>query len=143
MSHTVKAAEKTVLTLSFKCDQSSFEGASEKGLKQHTRLKHRISQLDGHNDTEVEESEPNITLCKICPANSGYCLCGKCEECEYFATEKGYNIHIMNDHEPDEVYQHFGMDWINSHFKCVKRNFNYAQDRVHFEKWESFMAGKV
>ena len=48
----------------------------------------------------------------------------------------------MNDHEPDEVYQHFGMDWINSHFKYVKRNFNYAQDRVHFEKWESFMAGK-
>jgi hypothetical protein len=49
---------------------------------------------------------------------------------------------MMNNREPDEVYQHFGMDWINSHFKYVKRNFNYAQDRVHFENWENFMAGK-
>ena len=152
-----------IATSTFKCDLCDYENHTKKGLSCHIAQKHKekqqqgvpspipqldgryddtISQLDGHNDTEVEESETNITLCKICPANSGYCLCGKCEECEYFATEKGYNIHIMNDHEPDEVYQHFGMDWINSHFKYVKRNFNYAQDRVHFEKWESFMAGK-
>ena len=40
--------------LSFKCDQCDFVGASDKGLKQHTRMKHRISQVDG-NDSELEE----------------------------------------------------------------------------------------
>ena len=56
MSPTVTAAAKTALTLSFKCDQFCYKGASEKELKKHTRLKHRISQLDGHSDSEVEES---------------------------------------------------------------------------------------
>ena len=41
--------------LYFKCDQCDFVGASDKGLKQHTRMKHRISQVDG-NDSDLEES---------------------------------------------------------------------------------------
>ena len=32
----------------------SYKGASEKGVKQHSRLKHGITQLDGQH----EESEP-------------------------------------------------------------------------------------
>ena len=40
--------------LSFKCDQYDFVGASDKGLKQHTRMKHQISQVDG-NDSDLEE----------------------------------------------------------------------------------------
>ena len=40
--------------LSFQCHQCSFKGASDKGLKQHTRLKHRISQLDGNNSESGE-----------------------------------------------------------------------------------------
>ena len=39
--------------LSFQCHQCSFKGASDKGLKQHTRVKHRITQLDG----KVSESD--------------------------------------------------------------------------------------
>ena len=51
-------AEKPIYsTLPFKCDQCEFVGASEKGVKQHTRLKHRISQLDGQDDHEESESE--------------------------------------------------------------------------------------
>ena len=143
MSPSVKTAENTTLTLVFKCDQCNYEGASEKGVKQHSRLKHRISQLDGQCDSEHEESEPKKTLCTLCPENSGNCVCGKCDECEYFATQEGYSIHIMNQHEPTDVLQHYGMDWINKHFKYVKRNFKYAQDRYHFKKWESFVDGQV
>jgi hypothetical protein len=42
--------------LSFQCHQCSFKGASDKGLKQHSRIKHRISQLDGDN-SESDECE--------------------------------------------------------------------------------------
>ena len=35
-------------TLTFKCDQCEYSNDSENGLKQHTRTKHRISQLDGN-----------------------------------------------------------------------------------------------
>ena len=39
---------------SFKCDKCDFLGVSEKGLKQHTRIKHKIPQVDG-NTTESED----------------------------------------------------------------------------------------
>ena len=42
----------TASTIQFKCDQCSYEGSSEKGVKHHSRLKHRISQLDGHCEKE-------------------------------------------------------------------------------------------
>jgi hypothetical protein len=40
----------TVPRLEFKCGQCEYVNASEKGLTQHTRMKHRISQLDGFDD---------------------------------------------------------------------------------------------
>jgi hypothetical protein len=44
-------AEKSSLsTISFKCDQCNFVSASEKGVKMHTRLKPRNSQLDGQEE---------------------------------------------------------------------------------------------
>ena len=123
MSPSVKTVENTS-TLIFKCDQCSYKGASEKGVKQHSRLKYRISQLDGQCDLEHEESETKKTVCTLCPENSGYCVCGKCDECEYFATQEGYSIHIMNQHEPTDVFQHYGMDCINKHFKYVKETLS-------------------
>ena len=47
-------------TLQIKCDQCDFQSVSEKGLKQHTRIKHRISQLDGAEDIFMDESEYTI-----------------------------------------------------------------------------------
>ena len=43
--------------LTFKCDQCPYTNSSEKGLGQHTRMKHRISQLDGNIDFGEEDSE--------------------------------------------------------------------------------------
>ena len=73
---------------------------------------------------KVEESEENCEvktvdsvnkLCPICPIDDGYCHCGNCDECDYSSTEKGMNIHIMNQHIQNEVYEHFGKDWIRTH----------------------------
>ena len=54
---TREAAGKTALSgIQFKCDQCDYESASDKGVRQHTRMKHRISQLDGQDDCEVNSS---------------------------------------------------------------------------------------
>ena len=39
---------------SFKCDKCDFLGVSDKGLKHHTRIKHKVPQVDG-NTTESED----------------------------------------------------------------------------------------
>jgi hypothetical protein len=39
---------------SFKCDQCNYTNINAKGLGQHKRMRHRISQLDGNNDSEDE-----------------------------------------------------------------------------------------
>ena len=44
------------MKLKFKCDHSNFTSYFDKGLKVHTRMKHSISQLDGH---EEEADEPD------------------------------------------------------------------------------------
>ena len=60
-SHTEEVeAEKTVTvknSIVFECELCSYRNNSEKGLKQHKRMKHRISQTDGADDCELEESE--------------------------------------------------------------------------------------
>ena len=58
-------------SLSFKCDQCSFEGVSEKRLKQHNRMKHRISQMDKSNSddcnclTEENSETDKISFKKV------------------------------------------------------------------------------
>ena len=49
---TVKQSDKqpSSLVLPFKSDQCGFTNYSEKGLRQHIRMKHIISQLDGNED---------------------------------------------------------------------------------------------
>ena len=49
------SSEGTCLT--FKCDQCSYINPTEKGLRQHTRMKHRISQLDGNFDLVEDDSD--------------------------------------------------------------------------------------
>ena len=54
-----------------KCDQCDYSTISEKGLRQHTKMKHRISQVDGMNDKEESTEDSKIvTVDKInqfCP----------------------------------------------------------------------------
>ena len=60
-SHTEEVeTENTVLvknSIAFECDECSYRNNSEKGLHKHKRMKHRISQTDGADDHELEESE--------------------------------------------------------------------------------------
>ena len=44
------------LTLEFKCDQCNYSNKTEKGLRQHIRMKHKIAQLDGLEDSIIETS---------------------------------------------------------------------------------------
>ena len=48
--------EPVQVTVSFQCDQCEFNGVSDKGLKQHTRMKHKVTQVDG-NTTESEDED--------------------------------------------------------------------------------------
>ena len=55
--------EKTVTVSSnvrFECDECIYTNDSEKGLKQHKRMKHRISQIDGADDQEISEHEITV-----------------------------------------------------------------------------------
>ena len=57
------AEKPAVPSLGFKCDQCEYVNVSEKGLKQHTRMKHRISQMDGlDDDLENEEKGHKQTI---------------------------------------------------------------------------------
>ena len=49
----------------YKCDQCSFQGASDKGVKQHTKIKHKIPQPDGQSDCDFYESEYALTVCQV------------------------------------------------------------------------------
>ena len=153
--NTVENADKDT-GLNFKCDQCAYTNATERGLAQHARMRHRISQLDGHIDSEEENSEEvNVVtleldevdrsnskkeLCPLCQEECSSCLNNTCEECEYKATEEGLSCHIMNDHEPKDVFNHFGLVWTNNNMKNLSRNLEYAQDRYHLEKWENLLS---
>ena len=47
--------------LEYKCDQCDYESISGKGLRQHIRMKHQISQVDGAEDIEQELKNHTVT----------------------------------------------------------------------------------
>ena len=49
-------------TENLKCDQCDYTNVGKKGLKQHIRMKHRLLQVDGTNDSEEEIMEDIVTL---------------------------------------------------------------------------------
>ena len=59
------------ICLNLKCDQCEYTNSTARGLSQHTRMKHRISQLDGHIDEitadvavqtlDVKKSKDSVT----------------------------------------------------------------------------------
>ena len=120
-------------SLEFKCDQCNFTSHSDKGLKTHTRMKHRISQLDGHE----EESELYRNPCPLCH-EAEVCHCGDCEECTELISEVGFNTHIMSCHDPSDVKDYYGVDWIHNHKHLISRTAS-VQDRYHIHKWNTFM----
>ena len=58
------------------------------------------------------------------------------EECHDFATEQGFNTHMMNAYSPNNVLIHFGADWIKEHTQYLNRNIKYAQNHSHSKKWD-------
>ena len=117
----VVSEEETESSLYFNCDQCDFKSASEKGLRHHIRMKHRISQLDGVDDTELNRIEvDNNHVQNPCPLceDGGISCTGKCEDpcagCEEVRSMTELDIihHIMNEHEPIEVFNHFGREYV-------------------------------
>ena len=49
------------ICLNYKCDQCEYTNSTEKGLSQHARMKHRISQLDGNTDISEDTDTRNET----------------------------------------------------------------------------------
>jgi hypothetical protein len=82
------ADNSTSSSLCFKCDQCDYTNCTDKGLNQHVRMKHRISQLDGADDSlensttdKVVEFDLESGICPLCPENNDYCHCNHCDEC--------------------------------------------------------------
>ena len=118
--------------LIFKCNQCAFTNSTEKGLGQHTRMKHRISQLDGNFDFVEDESESKVKPGPFCSedALAKFCQCRNYEECECMVTQLSMNIHIINAHEPKMIWAHFGKDW-------VMKNKEWIQNDQWKQTWRS------
>ena len=76
-------------------------------------LQQKVEEIELENTRSIEKP------CPICP-DEEYCHCGMCEECDYMSTEEGLNMHIMNSHNPKEVYDHFGREWIRAHKHLIR-----------------------
>ena len=73
----------------FKCDQCDYSNIGEKGLRQHKRMKHCISQLDGMNDEEESTEDSKIvTVDKINP----FCPLGTDHHPSFSSQAEEYNF---------------------------------------------------
>ena len=96
-----EAAEKTAVTaapqqksttLAFQCEECDYKSTSEKGLKQHARMKHRLSQVASDKPFRCEAPGP---LC-----------CDKT-----FSSEEDLNNHVLNAHYSLICYNCDGEFW--------------------------------
>ena len=62
---TAAAGTSVASCIQFKCDQGSYESASDKGVRQHIRMKHKISQLDGQDDCKINSSYSENNPCPL------------------------------------------------------------------------------
>ena len=77
---TTEAAGKTASPgFLFKCDQCEYESAFNKGVRQHFRMKHRISQLDGQFDCKINSTDSEKIPCPLCPEECGLSENWSCE----------------------------------------------------------------
>ena len=98
------------------------------------RMKHRISQLGGHDDIEIEDWKSEKKPCPLCKDDPSYCYCGVCDECEFM--EEDLNMHIMNEHEPSDVVAGLGRQWAKDRISFVQRNPSYLWTIMHASKWD-------
>ena len=45
-------------------------------------------------------------------------------DCESMMTKLGMNIHIVNEHEPKMIYNHFGRDWVMEHRNWISGTYS-------------------
>ena len=68
----------------FKCEQCNYTNVTNKGIMQHIRIKHKISQVDGTHDLEEEivlktgtatskTNDPSVNICKVCKMDTTLC----------------------------------------------------------------------
>jgi hypothetical protein len=102
-------------------------------------MRHSISQLDGQDDCEVNSSDSEKNLCPL-GLELSYWVKRTCEEFEFQASKEGLSYQVIKDHELKDVLKNYGLVWINANMKNINRNLDYAQDRYHLQKWESFIS---
>ena len=88
-AETIKEAEvETPAGPLLKCDQCEYTNATEKGLSQHKRMKHRICQIDGMDDISEEEVIQKLQEDQL-----------HCEKCKItFKTNAHLKKHIKSNH---------------------------------------------
>ena len=91
-----------------------------------------MNERDEQNTTNFNSTHP----CPLCQDDHDYCCCGECDECEFINTEKGMNLHIMNQHEPSDVVRGLGQQWAQDRMSFVQRNPDNATDRKQSAKWD-------
>ena len=103
--------EELVTAQVLKCDQCDYVGASEKGLKQHIRMKHKTSGAppqqeelrDSANAVKPLEASPVKEIREEQPIEHTF-DCGDCEE--VFESEVNLNTHIMKMMNDENDLQH-------------------------------------
>ena len=67
-----------------------------------------IPQVDGTSEKDIDFEET---------------LCPQCYEIDiYFETDRGFSKHMFEDHEPNDVAEDFGNEWIKDNAKYMNRN---------------------
>ena len=73
LANPTEAAEKTAVTaasrqksttVSLQCEQCDYKSTSEKGLKQHARMKHRVSEVAADEDANPSAAAAAAVLKK-------------------------------------------------------------------------------
>ena len=136
----------------FKCEQCDYTNNTVNGLGQHVRMKHRVSQVDGNIDSDEESIEETYPVhiidvpfpCPLCKEGDRFCTgtcIGECEGCDQARTQTEYDniFHIMNQHDPKEVLNYFGRDYVTEHQHTISRNIEIFQDVMHSSKWDKIL----
>ena len=101
------------------------------------------------NNESIEETFPvsliNVQYpCPLCKEGGKFCngTCKEeCEECDMIRTqtEEDNIYHIINQHEPKEVLEFFGREYVTKHQHTISRDMGTFQDAMHSSKWGTIL----